>query len=44
VEQICNRLVESVENFAGMAPQADDITVLTVDFGPPSLEILAAIP
>lgn len=30
----CTRLVESVENFAGLAPQADDITVVLVRFAP----------
>jgi phosphoserine phosphatase RsbU/P len=34
VEQACDRIVEAVENFAGLAPQADDITVLMVHFGP----------
>jgi sigma-B regulation protein RsbU (phosphoserine phosphatase) len=36
VEQTCDRIVEAVENFAGLAPQADDITVLMVHYGPPS--------
>jgi len=34
VEQLCERIVEVVENFAGLAPQADDITVLMVHYGP----------
>ncbi|HEV2380638.1 MAG TPA: SpoIIE family protein phosphatase [Terriglobia bacterium] len=36
VEEMCDRIVEAVENFAGLAPQADDITVLMVHFGPSS--------
>jgi serine phosphatase RsbU (regulator of sigma subunit) len=36
VEQTCDRVVEAVENFAGLAPQADDITVLMVHYGPSS--------
>ncbi|HXJ95788.1 MAG TPA: SpoIIE family protein phosphatase [Terriglobia bacterium] len=29
---VCSRIVEAVENFAGLAPQADDITVVMVRF------------
>ncbi|HEY6293044.1 MAG TPA: SpoIIE family protein phosphatase [Terriglobia bacterium] len=34
VQEMCGRIVEAVENFAGLAPQADDITVVLVRFGP----------
>ncbi len=32
----CTRLVETVEKFAGLAPQADDITVVLLRFAPKS--------
>lgn len=34
VQEMCGRIVEAVENFAGLAPQADDITVVLARFGP----------
>ena len=30
VHEVCTRMVEAVENFAGFAPQADDITAVLV--------------
>ncbi|HUI42355.1 MAG TPA: SpoIIE family protein phosphatase [Terriglobia bacterium] len=30
VQEMCSRMVETVENFAGLAPQADDVTVALV--------------
>lgn len=33
-QERCTRLVEAVETFAGLAPQADDITAVLVRFGP----------
>ena len=32
VQDVCSRIVEAVENFAGLAPQADDITVVLVRY------------
>ncbi|HEV3276923.1 MAG TPA: SpoIIE family protein phosphatase [Terriglobia bacterium] len=34
LQERCTRLVEAVENFAGLAPQADDITVVLMRFAP----------
>ena len=34
VQEVCARIVESVENFAGLAPQADDLTVTLLRFSP----------
>ncbi len=32
-QQVCSRLVAAVQDFAGLAPQADDLTVTVVRFG-----------
>jgi sigma-B regulation protein RsbU (phosphoserine phosphatase) len=32
--EVCSRLVETVERFAGLAPQADDLTIALARFMP----------
>ena len=42
VQEICARMVEAVENFAGFAPQADDITVVLVRLKPQRVGCVAS--